>query len=239
VQLLTIQRRLKDLGVKVPERTLRDWAGAGIIAGSQSAPPNPPGRPKKGTEDKMAKPGPRREWPVEAVYEAAACWAIKYLTDPGTEPEYREITKLKVLTYEFFKNAYAIDWWQDYVSSYDIDPLFVVYIAAYEKAVANCKIRQRVKVKYHVMSKMNCNRIDGFKRFYPVVGVELEKSNGDCDYLTWDYVEPWEYIDPRTDQPYEIVRDENGCSKFVKQPPLGQRFLPYKIKKSRYALEQF
>lgn len=54
---------------------------------------------------------------------------------------------------------------------------------------------------------------------------------GERDTLTWDYVEPWEYLDPETEERYEIVRDENGCQTFVKQPPLGQRFLPYKINK--------
>jgi|GEM_PF-2134234 hypothetical protein len=93
-------------------------------------------------------------------------------------------------------------------------------------------MKQRVKVKYHVMTKFNCTKNDGVEHFYPVIGVELEKGDDNYDSLTWDYVEPWEYIDPHTDQPYETARDENGCRKFVKQPPPGERFLPHEIRKS-------
>ena len=230
MRLPELQARLKALGVNVPNRTLQSWAQTGLIAASERE-KRRRGRPPKGKGKLPGKfPGPRNIRPVEAVYEAAACWAVKNLTN--LKPEHSEIMRLKLLTYEFFKNVYAVDWWQDYASSHDIDPLFRNIYRCIRKGGCPLEDTERIKVKYHVMTKFNCRKNDKVEYFYPVIGVELEKIDNDCDVLTWDYVEPWEYHDPDTGKRYQTIRDENGCTKFVKQPPPGERFLPYKIMKS-------
>jgi hypothetical protein len=230
-----LQSRLNEVGVVVPDGTLRRWAADGLITG--------PAKYKKlreGSKNRYRR-GRFMSWPDKAVYEAAACWAVKNLDPIGIYVPKETIKRIKTLADEFFKNVDAVDWRQDYApdgtpnmyfSSYDIHPLFVTYVAAYEKAFDKRRMDQQIQVKYHVMTKLNCSKNDDSKRFYPVVGVELEKIDKDCDILTWDHVEPWQYLDPDTGKPYEIIRDENGCSKFVKQPLPEQRFLSHIISKS-------
>jgi len=84
-------------------------------------------------------PGPNYEWAEEAVYEAAACWAVKHLTPFGSDVPNETLKRVKVLAGEFFRNVQAVDWRQDYApdgtadayfSSYDVHTLFVAYLAA-------------------------------------------------------------------------------------------------------------
>jgi len=235
-----LRERLHNLGVDIHQSTLHGWAQAGLVTSPEYKPPRRRrGRPS-GKQVKMR--GPNYEWPKEAVCEAAACWAVKHLNPSGTDVPNKTLKRVKVLAEAFFKNVHAVDWREDfapdgsvntYFSSYDIHTLFVAYIAAYEKASdPRCKIKQHVMVKYYVVTKFNCRKDDFFEEFYPIIDVKLEKIDKDYDVLTWEYIEPWEYIDPETGKRYETTRDENGCTKFVKQPPPGERFLPYLILKS-------
>ena len=57
--------------------------------------------------------------------------------------------------------------------------------------------------------------------------MNLEHVDENQDFLVLKYIEPWEYIDPDTEKPYKIGWDEDGCQKFVKDPPNGERFLKY------------
>ncbi|MGZ4905031.1 MAG: hypothetical protein ACXVIG_06790 [Halobacteriota archaeon] len=179
------------------------------------------------------------DWPEQAVYEIAACWAIKHLTHLGKYVPNDTIKRIKVLVGEFFKDVGAVDSRLDYgpdgksrmyFSSYEIHPLSVAYIAAYEKAYKKCDVHQPVKVKYSVLTKLNCPKIGSF---YPIIGVELETIRKEQNDQTQDYIEPfqevnpWEYFDPDTGEKYEIARDKNGCSNVVKKPHPGERFLPY------------
>jgi hypothetical protein len=230
-----LRSRLDELGVDIADGTLRRWASDGLIAG-----PEKYKKLREGSKNRYRR-GRFMNWPEQAVYEAAACWAVRHRDPIGSYIPKETIKRIKALKDQFFKNVYAVDWRQDYApdgtanmyfSSYDIHPLFKAYVAAYEKAFDKRRMDQQVKVKYLVMTKLNCRKNDNFEDFYPVVGVEVKKIDSDCDVLTWDYVEPWEYLDPDTGEQYEIIRDENGCTKFVKQPPHGERFLPYEISKS-------
>lgn len=235
-----LQKRLESVGADVLPRTLHNWEKAGLIT-SPELKKRRRGRRGRPSYKYVKTPGPNYERPDKALYEAAACWAVKHQTPFGDHVPNETLKRVKVLAEEFFINVHAVDWREDfapdgtadtYFSSYDVHTLFVAYMAAYEKAVHGYRMRQRVKVKYHVMAKFNCRKNDNFESFYPIIGVELVKIDNDCDVLTWDYIEPWEYIDPITDQAYETTRDENGCRRFVKQPPPGERFLPYEIRKS-------
>lgn len=179
-------------------------------------------------------------WPQRTVYEAVACWSVKNFVQYGEFLPQETIKRIRVLAYEFFKDITAVELRQDYspegsantyFSSYDIHPIFVTYMAAYEKAFHKRPILQQVKVTYHVITKFNCRKNDDVEYFYPVVGVTLQECDVDC--LTWDYIEPWEVIDPLTNQPYKIERNENGCNEFVKRPSEQERFLAYTLKRSR------
>jgi hypothetical protein len=230
-----LQSRLNKVGVVVPDGTLRRWASDGLVTGPKKYKKLRPGYKNR------YLPGRFMNWPEKAVYEAAAYWAVKHSDPSGIYVTKETMKRIKTLTEKFFKNVDAVDRRQDYApdgtpnmyfSSYDIHPLFVAYIAAYEKAFDKRRMDQRIKVKYCVVKKLNCRKNDSFEDFYPVVGVELEEIDNDCDVLTWDEINPSEYIDPDTGKKYEIIRDENGCSKFVKQPSPEERFLPYTISKS-------
>ncbi|MGZ4881789.1 MAG: hypothetical protein ACXV7G_12125, partial [Halobacteriota archaeon] len=239
MQFHELQKRLKVLGVDVSSETLHNWKNAGLITSPRLITRQEfkkrhligPGRRY------VKKPGPKNyDWPEEAVYEAAGCWGARHLAIDRADVSNETLKRVEVLAEAFYKNIDAVDLRPDYApdgaigtyfSSYDIHTLFIAYVAAYEKAWHNRLMKQRVNIKYLVMEKMNCSRVDSFevKHFYPVVGVELENIDTNRDRIMFDFIEPWEYIDPATDERYEIVRDEAGCHKFVKTPSPGERFL--------------
>jgi len=66
-----------------------------------------------------------------------------------------------------------------------------------------------------------------------IVDVSLEYVVSDQDFLPLKRIEPWEYIDPDTEKPYKIGWDKNGCQKFVKDLPNGERFLKYIMPSNR------
>jgi hypothetical protein len=45
-----------------------------------------------------------------------------------------------------------------------------------KKAIAKLQIPRGVRIKYHVIAKFDCRKNVSFKDFYPVVGVELDKT---------------------------------------------------------------
>jgi hypothetical protein len=249
-----LRRRLKDLGVNIPERTLRDWASKGFIPRPTLATRKtrrklgfPVGYRSKGERNEIVvrgAPGRRYKWPEEAVFEAAACRALKPPNprgQPASEKTIKRVSdetikRVKMLVYKFFENAAAVEYREDYnpdgtkttvFSDYGIDPLFRIYLVTYEKALNKVPLTERVKIIYYYVP-LNCSKNGQFISYIKkIVHVSLEHVSENRDFLELKRIEPWEYIDPDTRKPYKIVRDENGCQKFVKDLPNGERFLKY------------
>jgi len=247
-----LRRRLNDLGVDIPERTLRDWASTGFITGPILATQKtrrklgrPPRSESTGEKNKIAvkgAPGRRYEWPEAAVFEAAASWALRHLNPQGGSASKETIRRVKTLVSKFFENAAAVEYREDYsldgtkrayFSSYDIDPLFRTYLIAYEKASNKVPLTKRVRITYYFVP-LHC-RANNFDTYplWKIVDVRLEHVAGEQDFLALNRIEPWEYIDPNTEKPYKIDWDTNNCQKFVKALPNGERFLKYIVPSDR------
>jgi len=232
-----LQKRLKELevvnpetGAVIPERTLREWASQDFIPQpilatrkTRRKAGRPPGSVSKGKRNEIivrGAPGRHYEWPEEAVFEAAACWALKHLNPrQGSVPK-ETIKRVKMLVHKFFENVSAVGYRIDYspdgikrafFSSYDIDPLFRTYLTAYEKALNKVPLTDRVKITYYFVP-LHCrkNNFDTYP-LWKIVDVRLEHVAGDQDFLAFKRIERWEYIDPDTEKPLEIDWDTNNC----------------------------
>jgi hypothetical protein len=85
--------RLKELGISINIQKLRRWSKQGLIPDYETyyqprqkkrgRPPNPVKAEKEGRILEKARLGRVSKWPKEALEEAAAVWAVRYINNDG------------------------------------------------------------------------------------------------------------------------------------------------------------
>jgi GNAT superfamily N-acetyltransferase len=141
VEFQKLQLRLRELGVDVPDDTVRRWATTKLITGPTRY-------------SKSGQRGQFRDWPEESVEEAAAVWALKNLdTYLGASPNHDTIRRVRHLASEIHhrltketvlgsslesilhikKDVTPKGEKRDFICSYDLHPLIELWIASIEK----------------------------------------------------------------------------------------------------------
>jgi hypothetical protein len=147
--------QLTEVGLdskKLPRSTLRNWAREGLI-------PGPEPYTKKGRQGRF------RNWPDEAVEEAAAVWALRnlkagwFLSPPPSEKVKRikfeaDSIHKKLKNDEDFSRHFVEKSFDpegrvgDYLKSYDLHPFIVTRIATIEKVRHIKSVRETAKVVF-------------------------------------------------------------------------------------------
>ena len=148
-----LQVRLRQIGVVVKDGTLRRWATTKLIAGPE----------------RFSKPGTQgqfRDWPEEAVEDAAAVWALKNLDTYWANPNHDTIRRVKHKAkelHELYTKHLTLDklpgdeYRNDvtpkgeagtFVHSYDLHPLIVLWITSVEKARHKVAIKENRSVTF-------------------------------------------------------------------------------------------
>lgn len=202
LNIAQLLERLHDLGIDVPERTLRYWAYHGLMTASIPAPQRTRrklGRPPKHeepSEREIAKgrPGRYHDWSEDAVAEAAAAWAMLNLIDRRKwvllalhKKTYAQklLPILRTPTFpkecrDYFRGNFRPQPSQERYSISSADGSMVAaWITAFEKARACIPIPDPYEVTFDVAIKKSGQ--DNSPYFFR--GVRFEPS--DAHVLTW------------------------------------------------------
>jgi len=145
--------RLSEIGISpndLPRSTLRNWAREGLI-------PGPEPYTKKGRRGRF------RDWPDEALEEAAAVWALRnleagwFLSPPPSDMVKRIKLAANAISEKFrnnpksyegvFRKQYDPNGDEfDYIISYDLHPFIVSWINSVEKVKKKKSVRDPAKV---------------------------------------------------------------------------------------------
>jgi len=199
MELGELQSRLRELGVGIPQNTLKRWGYDGLIP-----------RPERYKHGKgSGKKGRAASWSEDAVTEAAALWAIRYgkiiktallrklipyikhsalhvyeypmavyalpIADPNHPTQratYRDI--IMTLPYDHYKNAEITQ--PDQATWHS---LLTTWIAAKEKAKRGCSINEKVQVIFHWSSRKK----DKQSWTFDLSSISLAKSESDKDEI--------------------------------------------------------
>jgi hypothetical protein len=199
VQLL---ERLHDLGIDVPQRTLRYWAYHGLVSPSIPVPQRT--RRKLGRRAKYEEPAEREitkgrpgryhDWSEDAVSEAAAAWATLNLIDHRKQMRLVRIKKryaqkllpiLRTPTFskkcgDYFRGNFRPDLSKERYSISSADGSMVAaWVTAFEKARACMSIPDPYEVTFDVAIKTSGQANSPY--FFRGVQFELF----DAHVLTW------------------------------------------------------
>jgi len=203
-----LQKRLKGLGVDIPDRTLRHYVSKGIVTGpkheskkTQKRTGRPISAYKQGANDDAfakGRPGRFYNWPEVAVEQAAAAWAVQNLdtyrephtldTVLRTKHQAQELHEMFTTNMDLdqFNRVYQRDFNPKgepgpYLISYEKHPLLTLWITALEKARHKKLITKPCNVIFDVA--IEGSMADGtFRSAFR--GVRFEDS--DQDALTWN-----------------------------------------------------
>ena len=174
--------RLKAVGLgpkELPRSTLRNWAREGLI-------------PRPTPYSKPGKQGRYRNWPEEAVEQAAAVWALRNLKSDRflSRPPSNTIKRVKFEatdTYETFENdadfhhkihnrSFDPEGKEGYyLKSYDLHPFIVTWIATIEKVRHKMSVNEPANVIFDWKSHLV--REGEFELRYDGVTVEPSDYN--------------------------------------------------------------
>lgn len=199
---ITLHKRLRTLGITIPEGTLRRWVHEGII-------------PRPSSKHKGIGGGSGRfsDWPEETVERAAIVYVLRHSDTAWAKPTAQAIIETKKVVDKFYaiiresketgdvsllEKLDALLIWEEtpdgkrgmMYASYGLHPLVVIWIAALEKIRNNNALSEHYEVTFN-WTRRNVETESGKVVRLVYEGVTLGPS--DKDSLGYNYDRASEY----------------------------------------------